>query len=100
MPEVTGQAKLAVHRDKIDFGTVLLGKTVQATFKLMNVGDKPLQIQGQPAIQVLKASWMPGPGTLPIRAAGRREARCGQALIGHLTPLTCDCCAPTPRRLM
>ncbi len=53
-PEVTGQAKLALDREKIDFGTVPLGKTVQATFKLSNVGDEPLQIEGQPTIQVLK----------------------------------------------
>ncbi len=51
-PQVTGQPKLAVDRDKLDFGTVPLNKPVEATFKLTNVGDKPLQIEGQPTIQV------------------------------------------------
>ncbi len=53
-PQVTGQARLAVDQDKIDFGTVPLNKTVQATFKLTNVGDKPLKILGNPTVQVLK----------------------------------------------
>jgi hypothetical protein len=53
-PQVTGQAKLAVDQEKIDFGTLPLDKTVQASFKLTNVGDEPLQMEGQPTIQVLK----------------------------------------------
>ena len=51
-PQVTGQPKLAVDRDKIDFGTVPLDKPVKATFKLTNVGDKPLLIEDKPTIQV------------------------------------------------
>jgi hypothetical protein len=53
-PLVTRQPKLVVNQDKIDFGTVPLGKPVEATFKLTNVGDQPLEIEGQPTIQVLK----------------------------------------------
>lgn len=53
-PEVVGQARLAVDRDTIDFGTVPLDKTVEATFKLTNVGDEPLQIEGRPTIEVRK----------------------------------------------
>jgi hypothetical protein len=45
---------LTVDRDQIDFGRVPIGKPVTASFKLTNVGDKPLQIEGQLAIQVLK----------------------------------------------
>jgi hypothetical protein len=52
-PQVTGKAKLAVDRDAIDFGTLPLDKTVKATFKLTNVGDKPLTISGQPQVEVL-----------------------------------------------
>jgi hypothetical protein len=53
-PLYTGGAKLAVDQDKIDFGTVPLGKTVQATFKLTNVGDQQLVIEGKPQLQVKK----------------------------------------------
>jgi hypothetical protein len=53
-PVHTGGAKLAVDQEKIDFGTVPLDKTVQATFKLTNVGDQQLVIEGTPQIQVKK----------------------------------------------
>jgi hypothetical protein len=53
-PAVTGQAKLTVDRDQIDSGRVPIGKPITASLKLTNVGDKPLQIEGQPAVQVLK----------------------------------------------
>jgi hypothetical protein len=50
--QVTGQPKLALDREQIDFGKVPLGKTVKATFKLTNVGDQPLQILNQPVVEV------------------------------------------------
>ncbi len=50
--QVTGQPKLAVDREQIDFGKVPLDKTVKATFKLTNVGDQPLQILSQPVVEV------------------------------------------------
>jgi hypothetical protein len=53
-PQVTGKPRLAVDGDKIDFGTVPLNKPVKATFKLTNVGDKTLVIEGEPEVQVLK----------------------------------------------
>ncbi len=52
--QATGGPKLAVDRDKIDFGTVPLNKPVEAAFKLTNAGDKPLQIEGKPTIDVQK----------------------------------------------
>jgi Protein of unknown function (DUF1573) len=52
---------LTVDRDQIDFGRVPIGKPVTASFKLTNVGDKPLQIEGQLAIQVLKGCSPPRP---------------------------------------
>jgi hypothetical protein len=50
--QVTGLAKLAVDRQQIDFGKVPLDIPVKATFKLSNVGDQPLQILGQPIVEV------------------------------------------------
>jgi hypothetical protein len=50
--EVTGQPKLAVDREQIDFGKVPLDIPVEATFKLSNVGDQPLQILNQPVVEV------------------------------------------------
>jgi hypothetical protein len=50
--QVTGQPKLAVDQQKIDFGKVPLDIPVKATFQLSNVGDQPLQILNQPVVEV------------------------------------------------
>jgi hypothetical protein len=36
--------RLAVDRERIDFGRVVYDKTVRAVFTVKNVGDQPLQI--------------------------------------------------------
>ncbi len=51
-PQFTGGPKLAVDQEKIDFGTVPLNRPVKATFKLTNVGDQQLVIEGTPQIEV------------------------------------------------
>ncbi len=53
-PQVTGSPKLSVDRDSIDFGKVPLNQTVQADFKLKNVGDRPLRILGEPRVELVK----------------------------------------------
>ena len=50
--QATGRPKLAVDRQQIDFGKVPLNIPVKATFKLSNVGDQPLQVLGQPLVEV------------------------------------------------
>ncbi len=50
--QVTGKPKLAVDREQIDFGKLPLDKTVKATFVLSNIGDQPLQILGEPVVEV------------------------------------------------
>lgn len=50
--EVTGAPALKVNQEKIDFGNVKLGETVQAEFTLTNVGDQPLKFTSKPYIQV------------------------------------------------
>lgn len=49
---ITGQPRLSVDRTQIDFGKQQISKPVKATFILTNVGDKPLQIMGEPTIRV------------------------------------------------
>jgi hypothetical protein len=49
--QVTGQPKLALDREQINFGKVPLDKAVKATFKLSNAGDQPLQILNQPVVE-------------------------------------------------
>lgn len=50
--EVAGKPKLAVDGDKIDLGKVPLNKPVSVEFELSNVGDRPLELQGIPKVEV------------------------------------------------
>ena len=53
-PEVVGAPRVAVDKDTIDYGDVKLGKTVNTTFDVRNVGDRPLQILGEPQVQIVE----------------------------------------------
>ncbi len=50
--EVNGSPSLKADQEKIDLGNVSLGKTVNVSFRLTNVGDQPLRFQEQPYIEV------------------------------------------------
>lgn len=51
---VKGAPSLSVDRNQIDFGDVKLGQTVEASFVVANVGDKPLRFSEPPYIQVVE----------------------------------------------
>jgi len=53
-PQVTGAPRLAVAQTTIDEGDVKLGKTIQSTFRLQNVGDQALQIEDAPQVEVVE----------------------------------------------
>ncbi len=46
--------RLAVDRERIDFGRVPLDKTVRAEFKVTNTGDRPLTLDTSAPVQVLE----------------------------------------------
>jgi cell division septal protein FtsQ len=52
--EVTGAPSLKVDKEKVDLGDVKLGKTVQVSFQLTNVGDKTLRFNEKPYIEVVE----------------------------------------------
>lgn len=52
--QVTGAPRLAVVQPMIEEGDVKLGQTVRSTFRLQNVGDQPLEILGQPSVEVIE----------------------------------------------
>ena len=52
--EVTGTPALKVDRDKVDFGDVKLGQTVQVSFEVTNVGDQPLTFKEKPYVEVVE----------------------------------------------
>ncbi len=51
-PEVTGGPSLKADKEKVDLGDVKLGQTVQVSFEISNVGDKPLRFSKAPYIEV------------------------------------------------
>ncbi|MCC7355662.1 MAG: DUF1573 domain-containing protein [Anaerolineae bacterium] len=44
--------RLAVDKEEMDFGRVQVNKMVKATFRLTNAGNQPLQVLGEPQIEV------------------------------------------------
>lgn len=50
--EVQGAPGLRADRQEIDLGDIRLGTTVEATFRLSNVGDQPLRFTEPPYIEV------------------------------------------------
>ena len=53
-PEVTGAPRLKADKEKVDLGDVRLGQTVQVSFEIANVGDRPLRITGEPYVEVVE----------------------------------------------
>lgn len=52
--EARGAPKLKTSQEKIEFGNVKLGRTVEAKFLLTNVGDQPLKIAEAPFVEILE----------------------------------------------
>jgi hypothetical protein len=52
--EVNGAPNLKVDKEQVDLGDVRLGKTVEVTFQLTNVGDQALRFNEQPYIEVVE----------------------------------------------
>ena len=50
--EVTGAPSLKVDQDTVSLGDINLGRTVNVSFLLTNVGDKPLKFSKAPYIEV------------------------------------------------
>lgn len=52
-PDVSGAPALEVEQENLDFGDVRLGETVEAVFRIKNMGDQPLRIGESPQVEVL-----------------------------------------------
>jgi hypothetical protein len=53
-PAVAGAPRLAVDRTAVDEGYVKFGTPVHETFRLSNLGSQPLQILGQPQVELVQ----------------------------------------------
>ncbi len=52
--EVHGAPALKVDKEKVDFGDVKLGQTVEVNFEITNVGDGPLTFKEKPYVEVME----------------------------------------------
>jgi multidrug efflux pump subunit AcrA (membrane-fusion protein) len=50
--EVTGAPALKVDKEQVDLGQIKLGRTVEVSFRVTNVGDKTLRFTKTPYIEV------------------------------------------------
>jgi hypothetical protein len=53
-PQVTGAPRLVVDQTTIDEGEVKVNTQVRTAFRLQNVGDQPLHILGEPAVELVE----------------------------------------------
>ena len=53
-PQVGGAPALQVDKEKVAFGDVKLGQTVEVKFEVANVGDQPLTFKGKPYVEVVE----------------------------------------------
>ena len=52
--EVKGAPALQVDKEKVDFGNVTLGQTVEVKFEVANAGDQPLWFKETPYVEVVE----------------------------------------------
>lgn len=52
--EVKGVPALQVDKEKVDFGNVTLGQTVEVKFEVTNVGSQPLLFKETPYVEVVE----------------------------------------------
>ena len=52
--EVTGKPKAVVDQAYFEYGDVHFNNTVETVFRVKNVGDQPLNILGEPRVEVVE----------------------------------------------
>ncbi len=53
-PQVTGAPRVQVSPESFDHGDVHFLTTIESTFLVRNVGDEPLEILGEPRVEVVE----------------------------------------------
>lgn len=53
-PQVVGAPKLVVDQTVVDEGYLQYNVPVRTTYRLSNVGDRPLKIVGQPMVELVE----------------------------------------------
>lgn len=53
-PQVSGAPRLVVDQTTVDEGHIQYDVPIRTTFRLSNVGDQPLQVLGEPQVQLVQ----------------------------------------------
>jgi hypothetical protein len=53
-PEITGKPKAVLDQTYFDYGDVRFNTPVETVIRVKNVGDEPLNILGEPQVQVVE----------------------------------------------
>ncbi|MCS7222539.1 MAG: hypothetical protein RML36_14835 [Anaerolineae bacterium] len=54
VPKVRGAPRVEVSQETIDYGDVKVNTPIETIFRVRNVGDQPLQILGEPQVEVVE----------------------------------------------
>lgn len=52
--EFQGGPRVAVNQDKFDYGDVKVNTPIETMFRVRNTGDQPLQIAGNPKVELVQ----------------------------------------------
>ncbi len=58
-PEVTGGPRVQLEQTYFDYGDVQNNTRVQTVFRVQNIGDQPLILQGEPVVEVVEGCCPP-----------------------------------------
>lgn len=53
-PEVTGAPRAEFDQTSIDHGSMRFNQQAESVFRVRNVGDQPLTIQGEPRVELVQ----------------------------------------------
>lgn len=53
-PEVTGEPRAELDQTELDYGDVVLNTTLNSVFTVRNIGDQPLEILGEPVVELIE----------------------------------------------
>lgn len=54
VPKVRGAPRVEVSQETVDYGDVKVNTPIETVFRVRNVGDQPLQILGEPQVEVVR----------------------------------------------
>jgi hypothetical protein len=54
VPKAYGIPRMEIAQERVDYGDVKVNTPIETIFHIRNVGDQPLQILGEPQVEVVR----------------------------------------------